>query len=447
MTTANVAPLILRLAIPTTLSMLVTSVFNLADTAFVGRLGTSASGAVGVVFSFMAIIQAFGFLFGQGAGALVSRLLGQRNTDEASVVTSTGFFMALGFGTILAVTSFIFLDPLVRFMGSTETIAPYAKTYISFILLATPFTMAGFGLNQILRFEGKAALGMVGMMSGCFLNIFGDMLFMFVLDMGIAGAGLSTALSECVSFCILLGMFLTGRSTSRLSPRLVSLDMGHVLDICATGLPSLLRQGLIGLTTMLLNSQAAVYGDPAVAAMSIVGRVIFFAFSLALGIGQGFQPVCGFNFGAGKYHRVRRAMLAAASIGTIVVFVAQLPLSLFPESVVQLFRDDPAVIEIGARALRLQGIALVCVPFSVVTEMTYQCTGHKLGASALSLLRGGLIFIPILLVLAYFRGLAGIQEAQAVNNLVVTLPSAIFLAHFLRGLPTQDKDVEPPVKA
>ena len=443
MTTANVAPLILKLAIPTTLSMLVTSVYNLADTAFVGRLGTSASGAVGVVFSFMAIIQAFGFLFGQGAGALVSRLLGKRDVDEASVVASTGFFMAIGFGTILALGSFLALDPLIRFMGSTETIAPYAKTYISFILLATPFTMAGFGLNQILRFEGKATLSMVGMMSGCILNIFGDMLFMFVLDMGIAGAGLSTALSEFVSFCILLSMFLTGKSLSHLSPRLVSFDAQHVLDICATGLPSLLRQGLIGLTTMLLNSQAAVYGDPAVAAVSIVGRVIFFAFSLALGIGQGFQPVCGFNFGAGKYSRVRQAMLAAAGIGTVIIFVAQLPLSIFPAAVVQLFRDDPEVIQIGARALRLQGLALVCVPFSVVTEMTYQCTGHKLGASALSLLRGGLIFIPILLLLAHFRGLAGIQEAHAVNNLVVTIPSAIFLVHFLRTLPTEDEESEP----
>lgn len=264
MTRTNVAPLIAGLAVPSVLTMLVTNIYNLADTAFVGRLGKSASGAVGVVFSFMTIIQAIGFLFGQGAGSIISRLLGHRDNEQANAVASTAFFFSFGFGLILALVSAALLDPLVHFLGSTETIAPYARTYISYILIATPFMTVSFTMNQILRYEGKAALGMVGMMAGGILNMAGDPVLMFGLNMGIAGAGLSTAVSQMVSFFLLLSIYLRGKSLSRLSWKKVSFDPRLFFDIVATGLPSLLRQGLNSVTTMLLNTQARVYGDAAI---------------------------------------------------------------------------------------------------------------------------------------------------------------------------------------
>ncbi|MBQ3866820.1 MAG: MATE family efflux transporter, partial [Clostridia bacterium] len=291
MTKTPIPRLVMTLSVPAVISMLVTNIYNLVDTAFVGRFGNSASGAVGIVFGFMAIIQAFGFMFGQGAGSILSRALGGRDVDKASLHASAGFFASFASGLLITVLGFIFLDPVVYFLGSTDTIAPYAKTYISFILAAAPFMSSSLSLNNFLRYEGKAALGMIGLMTGAVLNMIGDPILMFGLKMGIAGAGLSTAISQLVSWGILLWMFLSGKTESRLSFSVLRRCTPAVLgNVMATGFPSLLRQGLNSLTTVLLNARCAAYGDEAIAAMSIVSRIVFFAFSIALGVGQGFQP-------------------------------------------------------------------------------------------------------------------------------------------------------------
>lgn len=438
MTTERVGPLVARLAVPATLTMLVTNIYNLADTAFVGRLGTSASGAVGVVFGFMTFIQAIGFVFGQGAGSIISRLLGRQEGEKTNAVASTGVFLSFVFGILLAVISRLLLDPLVRLLGSTETIAAYAKVYISYIILAIPFMTASFTMNQILRYEGNSALGMLGMMTGGILNMIGDPILMFVLRMGIAGAGLSTALSQMVSFCILLGIFLRGRSQTRLSWKKVVFDGKQILDILETGLPSLLRQGLSSVTTMVLNGQAMVYGDAAIAAMSIVNRIVHFIFSIALGIGHGFQPVSGFNYGAHRYSRVRRAFWTALAMAEALIGALVVILTVWSGDLIGLFRNDPAVIAIGTRALRLQGLSLLLLPLSMMTEMLYQSTGQKLGASVLSTLRGGLIFIPAVLILARLRGLYGIEEVQAVAFAGALPPALLFLRRLFRRMPARD---------
>ena len=444
MTQTPVASLVVRLSIPTIISMLVTNIYNLVDTAFVGLLGTSASGAVGVVFGFMAIIQAVGFLFGQGSGSLIARELGKKDVQEASVTASTGFFCAMGVGIVSAAICFWRLDPLIRLLGSTETIAPYAKAYISYILAAAPFMTSSFVLNNILRYEGKASLGMIGLLTGAILNMAGDPLFMFVFHMGIAGAGLSTALSQIVSFLILLSMFLRGKTSARMSLRAVSLSPTLMGEILATGLPSLLRQGLNSLTTILLNECAGVYGDEAIAAMSIVSRIGFFVFSVALGVGQGFQPVSGFNYGAGKYDRVRKAFWFTFALAEGLMAVAAAAVYLSSGSLIGIFRNDPAVIGIGTRALRLHCGALLFLPICMVTEMLYQSTGHKLGAAFLSSLRSGIIFIPALLLLARFRGLAGIQEAQPLAYVLAFLPALWLVLRFLRRLPTEPARSQAP---
>ena len=439
MTQTPIPNLIGRLCIPTIISMLVTNLYNMVDTAFVGTLGNSASGAVGIVFGYMALLQAVGFLFGQGSGSIVSRLLGCRNIQRASVVASTGFFLALGSGILISLLSFLFLDPLIMLLGSTETIAPYAADYIRYILLAAPIMVPSLLLNNLLRYEGQAVLGMVGLMAGAVLNIGGDALFIFGFQMGVAGAGLSTALSQTVSFCILLSMFLRGKAQCRLSIRLFSWDWRRILDIGETGLPSLLRQGLSSVSTVLLNDQAGLYGDAAVAAMSIVSRIIMFVYSVMVGIGQGFQPVSAFNYGAGKYSRVREGFRFTFLLGQGVITVLTLLLLLCSGSCIQIFRDDPQVIEIATRALRLQGIALLFLPFSTVTEMQLQSTGQKLSASLLSGMRSGLYFIPSLLLLAHFRGLAGLQEAQPLSFVLSCVTAVFFALWFFRHLPAQDR--------
>ena len=433
MTKTPVSRLIIKLSIPAIISMMVTNVYNLVDTAFVGQLGNSASGAVGIVFGFMAVLQAIGFMFGNGSGSIISRLLGAKNTEQASKIASTGFFFTLLFGAVVAIISAFVLKPLVMLLGSTETISPYAQTYISYILVAAPFITASFTMNNLLRYEGRATLGMIGLIVGAVLNIAGNPILMFGLNMGIAGAGLSTCISQIIGFFVLLSMFLLHKTQCRLSVKLIVPKF--LPEIIGTGLPSLLRQGLNSLSTVVLNNCAAVYGDAAVAAMSIVSRVIFFTFSFALGVGQGFQPVCGFNYGAKKYDRLKTAFYFSVMLAEIIVIVMSVGLILFPGEIVRIFRDDNTVMEIGSRALVLQGIAQLFLPFCMITEMALQSVGKKLGASVLSTLRNGLFFIPLLLILSNVRGLSGIQEAQPLAVTLAVIPSAILAVRFFRELP------------
>ena len=439
MTETPISKLVVTLSIPTIASMLVTNIYNLVDTAFVGRLGTSASGAVGIVFGFMSIIQAFGFMFGQGSGSILSRALGSQDRESATVHASVGFVGSFMCGLIISLIGFLLLDEIVMFLGSTLTIAPYAKTYISFILAAAPFMCSSFTLNNLLRYEGKASLGMIGLMFGAILNMVGDPIFMFGLGMGIAGAGLSTALSQIVSWGILLFMFLGGHTESKIN-LIKAFQAGPAVvgNIMATGSPSLLRQGLNSLTTVLLNSRCGVYGDAAVAAMSIVSRIVFFTFSIALGVGQGFQPVSAYNYGARKYSRIREGYRFTAILAEGIILVGVTILVVFASPLIRLMREDPEVIEIGTRALRLQALSNLFLPPCMVTEMLYQSTGHRAGATMLSALRSGLLFIPSLLILSSVRGLAGIQEAQPLS-VVLSFPfTVMFAVLFFRKLPKAD---------
>lgn len=439
MTEESIPRLIVRLSIPTILSMLVTNIYNLVDTAFVGQLGTSESAAVGIVFGFMSILQAVGFMFGQGAGSITARLLGARDDRNASRVASTGIVCSVLLGGIISLAAFPLHHWIILTLGSTETIYPHARSYLLTILFAAPFMTGGYTLNNLLRYEGKASLGMIGLMSGAILNIALDPILMFVLHMGVAGAALATAASQVISFLILLSMFLRGRTVTRLSLKQFDPRPRVIGDIMTTGLPSMLRQVLNSVASILLNSSAAVYGDAAVAAMSIVGRISFFVFALALGIGQGFQPVCAYNFGAKKYLRLRSAYRVTVMLSEAILIVSAVLTLLFSGNLIAVFRNDPDVISIGTRALQLQMITILFLPFSMSTEMLYQSTGHRLGASFLSSARSGLFFIPSLILLSRLRGLAGIQEAQPLAYLLAFPLALFFMLRFMRRLPKNDE--------
>ncbi len=439
MTRSSIPKLIARLSVPTILSMLVTNIYNLVDTAFVGRLGTSQSAAVGVIFGFMSVIQAIGFMYGMGAGSIMARKLGARDPEAASRTASTAVLFSVGTGLLLSLVTLPLKDSVIRLLGSTETIRPHARSYLDWILIAAPFMTGGYTLNNLLRFQGKASLGMIGLMSGAILNIALDPLLMFGLNLGIAGAAIATAASQILSFMILLSMFLRGKTEVRLSPARVDPRPAMVGDIMATGLPSLLRQALNSAATIILNSSAAPFGDEAVAAMSIVSRISFFVFALALGIGQGFQPVAAFNYGAGKYARLRKAFWVTVAMSEGVILAAAGACFLLSGNLIRIFRDDPRVIEIGTRALQLQMGTIVLLPFTMCAEMLYQSTGRRLGASFLSTARSGLFFIPALLILSRLRGLAGIQEAQPLAYLLSVPLAVAFVMLFLRRVPKEDK--------
>ena len=435
MTKQPVGSLVIKLGIPTTLSILVTNIYNMVYTIFVGKLGTSASGAVGIVFGFMSILQAFGFLFGQGAGSIISRRLGNKDEDSASVVASTAFFSSMFMGLLIGILGTVFNTKMVYLLGSTDTILPYAKTYSLFIMAAAPFMTSTFTMNNILRFEGKASLSMVGLMTGAILNMVGDPILMFGLDMGIAGAGLSTAISQFVSFCVLLSMFLSGKTQSKLSVRKITREFNVLFDIVATGFPSLVRQGLQAVSTMILNQQARIYGDAAVAAMSIVSRISFFIFAVGLGIGQGFQPVCGFNYGARKFSRVKEAFSFTLVAGEVLLGMFAVAGLLFSNQAIAVFRDDAEVIAFGTPALRYQCMALFLNPLIVLSNMTLQSTGQRAWATFLSMMRSGLYLIPMIYILTYTMGARGIQLAQPVSDVLSFATALPVIVNFIRKLP------------
>lgn len=439
MTKTPVGKLIISLSIPTILTMLVTNIYNLVDTMFVGRLGTSASGAVGIVFSFMAILQSIGFLFGQGAGSILSRQLGAKDKEAATRTASTGFFSAFVLALVVAIICAFNLDYLVKLLGSTSTIAPYAKKYIFYILLAAPFLVTSFTLNNFLRFEGKAKLGTIGMLTGAILNIVCDPIFMFGFKMGIDGAGLSTAISQTISFTILISMFIFGKTESKISIKKFTNRIAHIGDIVGTGLPSLLRQSLTSISTIILNTIAGPYGDAAIAAISIASRIAFFVFSISLGIGQGFQPISAFNYGAGKYSRVREGFKTALLYAEIVMIIMASIVFVNSSGLVAIFRDDPDVIIIGTRALRIMVLAQITMPFCMMMEMLLQTTGHKASSSFLSSTRSGLFLIPCIFVLNYFRGLNGLEEAQPLAMVLSCIPAFFIGKSFFANLPVEDK--------
>lgn len=440
MTKQPVGSLVIKLGIPTTLSMLVTNIYNMVDTMFVGKLGTSASGAVGIVFGFMSILQAFGFLFGQGAGSIISRRLGNKDEDSASVVASTAFFSSMFMGLLIGILGTVFNTKMVYLLGSTDTILPYAKTYSLFIMAAAPFMTSTFTMNNILRFEGKASLSMVGLMTGAILNMVGDPILMFGLDMGIAGAGLSTAISQFISFCVLLSMFLSGKTQSKLSVRKITREFNVLFDIVATGFPSLVRQGLQAVSTMILNQQARIYGDAAVAAMSIVSRISFFIFAVGLGIGQGFQPVCGFNYGARKFSRVKEAFSFTLVAGEVLLGMFAVAGLLFSNQAIAVFRDDAEVIAFGTPALRYQCMALFLNPLIVLSNMTLQSTGQRAWATFLSMMRSGLYLIPMIYILTYTMGARGIQLAQPVSDVLSFATALPVIVNFIRKLPEDERE-------
>ena len=432
MTETPIPKLILGLAAPTILSMLITSIYNLADTFFVGQISTSASGAVGVVSSLMAIIQALGFTLGHGSGTIISRRLGSQDTHAATRFASTSFFTALAFGVVLAVVGLATLPDFMMLLGSTETILPHACAYARPILLAAPLMISSLVMNNILRYEGKANLAMIGLVTGGLLNIALDPLFMFGLGLGTAGAGIATALSQTISFGILLYMFLRSKTVSQFRLSAVTREPREFLQILAGGAPSFGRQGLNSIGGMLLNIAARSYGDAAVAGMSIVSRIFMFILSVAIGVGQGLQPVASFNYGARKYHRVRQAAFAL-----LVVLIAVCWWN--DENLIRLFRDDPEVTAVALPAFRYQCFAILLQPVIVVANMTFQSVGKAGRATFLACCRQGVCFIPLILVLPRVLGLVGVELCQPIADALTFFISLPFLLAFLRQLEQMDK--------
>lgn len=434
MTQPPVEKLICKLAVPCIISMLVTSFYNMADTFFVGKLNSNAAtGAVGVVFSMMAIIQAVGFFFGQGSGTFISRALGQKEYRQANEMAATGFYAALGAGLGICILGQIFLEELAYLLGSTDTILPYTKDYLRVILLGAPWMTASFVLNNQLRFQGGAMYAMIGITTGAIINIALDPLMIFTLKLGVAGAGWATIISQLVSFCLLyFGCSKGGNIRIRMGN--IRLRSYYFSMIFKGGLPSLARQCLASLATICLNHAARPMGDSVIAAMGVVQRISMFGASTMLGFGQGFQPVCGFNYGAKLYHRVKKGFWFCIKISTAVLFVVAALGFAFAPQLISLFRDDPDVIACGTLALRMQCLTFPAHGWIVMSTMMEQSIGKTVPTTFLSVARQGLFFIPLVLILSATLGLLGIQITQACADfltLVCAIPIQIYVLKHL----------------
>ncbi len=441
MTGTPIGRLTISLAVPTIISMLVTAVYNMADTYFVTKIGTSASGAVGVVFSIMTIIQAVGFTLGMGSGTWIGRLLGAREEKKASQVAATGFYSALAFGLLLTVAGLLFEDPLMRLLGATDTILPYAKAYADYILLAAPVMCASFVMNNLLRFEGMARFAMLGIASGGILNMILDPVFIFGLDLGIAGAAIATAFSQCISFLILLSCFLRRRTVVRLNISNLSRNVSTYLEIVKNGLPSFCRQGMASAANISLNLAAGAYGDPAIAAMSIVGKVVWVMFSVIIGFGQGYQPVLGFNYGAGRFDRSRAAFFFMLKSCTCLGLVfAVFGCWTAPSIIQEMIGYDAEAVKIGVYAMRAQVLMFPLIPMGVTCNMSYQSVGRSWTATFLSSARQGFFFLPAILILPIFFGIRGIQLAQPAADLGTFLLGIPFGVRFCRFLKEKEQE-------
>lgn len=425
MTEQPVKKLVCTLAVPTILSMLVTSFYNMADTFFVGKLNTQSTAAVGVAFSLMAIIQAVGFLFGHGSGNYISRQLGAGNVEEAEKMSSVGFFTSFFAGVVIMMGCIFFIEPLSYALGSTPTILPFTVAYLRIILFGAPAMTASLVLNNQMRFQGSAFYAMIGIVSGAVINIVLDPILIFVCGMGIAGAALATTLSQCLSFVLLLIMVRKGGNIQiRLSNFKPSLHFYQ--EIIRGGIPALFRQGLASVATICLNHAASVYGDAAIAGMSIVSRIMMFANSALIGFGQGFQPVCGFNYGAGKYKRVLDAYWFCVKFSFFVLVGMAVVVYLTAPQLVTVFRKgDPDVIEVGTAALRYSVLAFPLSSWIIMCNMMLQSIGKGIKASIVSSARQGIFFLPLIMILPYFFGRTGVEICQAVSDvfaLTISIP-------------------------
>lgn len=418
MTARPVPQTICELAVPTIISMLVSAIYNVADTYFVGRIDTQSTAAIGISFSAMSVVQAFGFFFGHGSGNYISRMLGARKTGHAETMATIGLFSSFLAGTLIAVTGLIFLTPVCRALGSTDTILPYAREYLGIILIGTPFMAASLTLNNQIRFKGNAKYAMIGIISGALINIIMDPILIFTFDMGVKGAAIATISGQIIGFAALL---LIDRRTGSFSVSFKAFKptVKAYVEIIKGGLPSLLRQGLLSISTILLNVAAKEYGDSAIAGMAITTRIIYILNAIVIGLGQGYQPLCGFNYGARLYGRVMDGFWFCVKAGTLFFLTCSILGYIFAPEAVAIFRkEDAMVIEIGAEALRWQLIALPFGAFTLVSNMMLQTIRKAGRAALLASARQGLFFIPCILILPHLIGIRGVEMTQAIADIL-----------------------------
>lgn len=433
----NISLLVVKMAIPSVIMQIISLIYNTVDTYFISQIDKSAAAAVGTVFAIQAVIQAVGFGFGMGVSSLCSRKLGESEDEQANSYASSGVFGAIVTAGLITILGLLFLNPLLRFIGCTDTMISYAREYGIIILLFAPVSCVYFVINNVLKAEGHMRLSMYGNLVGTALNIILDPIFIFSLHMSTMGAALATALSQLIGLLVLLSQFYRKMTVMKIKPRYISRKWSTYQQIITTGIPTVFRQGLASVASALLCKQASVYGDSAVAAITIANKCYMLIRNIILGIGQGTQPVAGYNYGAGLYHRTKKAFGFAIRIGTIFCMTAAVLLYIFASPIMWWFCKDREVLQYGIATLHYAAMVVPVMAFSTFVNQEYQSLGWKKIATFLASCRQGICFVPIILLLPQFVGVAGVEMAQPLSDLatfVISVPFYFIMSrHLVRG--------------
>ncbi|MFP4199610.1 MAG: MATE family efflux transporter [Halanaerobium sp.] len=420
--------LLTEMSIPAIIGMLVTAVYNIADTIFVGRIGTEAIGAVTIAFPLFMIISAIGLAFGIGSASFISRLLGEDNKKMANQVSTTSIITTFIIGILFAAGGLYYLKPILRLFGATDAIMPYAVNYTAIIIIGSIFTMSNMNMNNMVRAEGSAKMSMVALSTGAVLNIILDPILIFTFKMGVAGASTATVIAQAVSSIMLIAFYKSDRSVLDFKIREFKPSLSIYSEIMKIGIPTLIRQILSSVAMTLLNNMAAVYGSAAVASIGIINRVFAFGFFIIAGFTQGFQPVAGFNFGARKIVRLKDSIKITIKRTTIFGAALFVIFYFYNEQVISFFSRDPEVIKIAASGLKYYALILPMLGFGITINTLFQALGHGIPATILSLSRQGFFFIPAIFLLSNNFGLSGIFMAQpAADGLTFILTVVLFI--------------------
>ena len=430
MLTENIRTLIPSMAVPTIIAQLITTIYNLVDTYFVSTIGTYATAAVGVNSSLERMITIIGSLIGAGACSYISRLLGAKRKEQADRVLSTSFFTGLALGIIFMLVCRMMMGNLVDMLGATEECRQYSIQYATYVLYAAPFMIGSFILNMCLRSEGSAMYAMIGIGFGGILNCFLDPLFIYGLDLGVAGASMATAISKFISFCILITPYIRRRTSVRIAITKIKFVFNDVKEVVLIGSSSFFRSLLTVIASILINNIAGMYSTSVLAAISVSNRVMEFPFAIILGFGQGYQPVVGFNWGAKAWKRVKESYTFSCLVSIFGGIIIGLLIFVLAQPIVHIFNSeaDAEVLSIGILCIRLQCIALPLHALNSIVNMYYAGTGRAGRALVINISRQGYCLWPTLFIAPIFLGVYGIASAQAIADLlsmVVVIPFAI----------------------
>ncbi len=427
----KISTLLLRLSLPATIGMSVNALYNLVDTIFIGwGVGSMAIGGLAIAFPIQMIIMAFAQLVGIGAASAVSRSLGANDVERADHVTGNAFLSIIVLGSIISILGLSFTEPLLRIFGATNILMPYARDYISIILIGSVFFSFAVASNNLVRAEGNARVAAFTMIIGASLNIMLDPIFIFALDMGIKGAALATIVSQFISFLYVLRYMYSGKSSLGIKFKHLKPQKGIITEIFSVGFSAFARQAAGSFVAIILNNSLVFYGgELAVSVLGVVNRLLMFLFMPLFGVVQGMQPIVGFNYGAGKIERVKEtvklSMLTTMGFASIGWLIAQL----FAPQIISIFTGDAQLISEGSKVLRIVVLAVPVIGIQVVGAALFQSLGKAVPSIILSLLRQVIIFIPLILILprVWELELMGIWMSFPIADLLATIITAFLL--------------------